>query len=570
EQVLVLVDGLPISASTGSTVDVSQLALTEVERIEIVKGATSAQYGSAAMGGVINVITRDVRPGFSGEILGDVGSYGRQNPSGRSGDAASRHGRVRVDTGTQQLRLRLAADRRELDGIDPAPDDWGRPGDAVDRQQLDARLEWHPSHRGRFYVQGSRFEEQGDSRYLFSLPGQQGEQGKDEDVRRDRLVAGGRWRWASGAGIQLNAVTEEFTSDTLKRAGGETFDDRRAEMTLDHASLQLDLPPVGPNLIQVGGDLRRETLTQTKDGVSELDAPDVARRSREYYLQNTVFLGDSLELLVGARFQDDSDFGTHTAGKAGISWHAVRTPDSHGTLRLSWGQGYRVPNLKERYYLFDHSQLGYVVVGNPELQPEASDSYQLGWAMGRRDLAWIDINLFHNRIRNLIQVDTADATVGPGGVSEFRYANVDRAITEGVESLAGLQLSPQLVMTFGHTLYTTVENRNTGQPLTRQPRVQMRLGLDWQVTRRLELALRGRYQSSELVSSGRDGVEVDGRSPGWGVVDIKANYELTRRLRLFGGVDNVFDTQRSFDDPMDFGPVAGVFAYMGAAYRFGN
>ncbi len=570
EQVLVLVDGLPISASTGSTVDVSQLALTEVERIEIVKGATSAQYGSAAMGGVINVITRDISPGFSGEISGDVGTYGRQNPSGRSADAASRHGRVRIDTGTRQLRLRLAADRRELDGIDPNPDDWPRPGDAVDRQQLDARLEWHPSSRGRFYVQGSRFEEQGDSRFLFRLPGQAVEQGKSEDVQRDRLVAGGRWRWANGAGVQLNAVTEEFTNTTIKRAGDQTFDDRRAEMTLDHVSLQMDLPPMGPNLVQLGGDFRSESLAQTKDGESELEAPDVSRRSREAYLQNELFLGDNLELLAGVRLQEDSDFGTHTAGKAGLRWHLVRTPDSYGTLRLSWGQGYRVPNLKERFYRFDHSQLGYVVLGNPDLQPEASDSYQLGWAMGRHDIAWIELNLFHNRLRNLIQVDSEQATVGPGGVSEFRYANVDRAITEGIETMAGLQVHPRVVLTVGHTLLTTAEDRDTGEELTRLPRVQARLGVDWQATHRLELSVRGRYQSSELVSSGRDGGDADGRSPGWAVVDLKANVDLTPQLRLFGGVDNVFDTQRSFDDPADFGPVAGIFAYMGARYRFGN
>lgn len=76
--------------------DLSRYLLTEVEHIEIVKGATSAQYaqyaqyGSSAMGGVINVVTRPIRPGFSGEAMLDVGSHGKQNPSGRAFDAASR------------------------------------------------------------------------------------------------------------------------------------------------------------------------------------------------------------------------------------------------------------------------------------------------------------------------------------------------------------------------------------------------------------------------------------------------------------------------------------------------
>ena len=79
DQVLVLIDGLPISASTGSSVDLSQYLVSDVERIEVVKGAASAQYGSSAMGGVVNVITRRPQQGFSGDVELAAGSRGRQN-----------------------------------------------------------------------------------------------------------------------------------------------------------------------------------------------------------------------------------------------------------------------------------------------------------------------------------------------------------------------------------------------------------------------------------------------------------------------------------------------------------
>ncbi|MGB6054967.1 MAG: TonB-dependent receptor plug domain-containing protein, partial [Burkholderiaceae bacterium] len=85
DQVLVLIDGLPITASTGSSVDVSQYLLTEVDHVEVVKGASSAQYGSSAMGGVVNVITRRIRSGVSAAASADVGSYGAQNVDGRLG-----------------------------------------------------------------------------------------------------------------------------------------------------------------------------------------------------------------------------------------------------------------------------------------------------------------------------------------------------------------------------------------------------------------------------------------------------------------------------------------------------
>ena len=83
DQVLVLIDGLPISASTGSTVDLSQYLLTDVLRVEVVKGAASAQYGSAAMGGVVNVITRRPTGGLRGDVQMGLGTRGRQNASGK-------------------------------------------------------------------------------------------------------------------------------------------------------------------------------------------------------------------------------------------------------------------------------------------------------------------------------------------------------------------------------------------------------------------------------------------------------------------------------------------------------
>jgi len=83
DRVLILIDGMPITASTGSTVDLSQIALMDVERIEVVKGALSALYGSSAMGGVINVITRENKAYFAATIMSDLGTYGRYGQDGK-------------------------------------------------------------------------------------------------------------------------------------------------------------------------------------------------------------------------------------------------------------------------------------------------------------------------------------------------------------------------------------------------------------------------------------------------------------------------------------------------------
>lgn len=562
EQVLVLVDGLPMTATTGSTVDLSQLALADVERIEVVKGAMSAQYGSAAMGGVINVITRDIAPGLAGSAVLDAGSYGAQNPSDDAFAPGNRHGRFRVQGGSREWRLRLAGDIRDSDGVDPEPATWSQPGDAVQRRQLDLRGEWRPRAGSTLYLGAGSFRERAVSRFVQSLPGREVEQQKREDAQRLRLGAGGEWSAENGFRLRLDAVDETLDDETRKHAAGSSFDDRDAELGLRHVTAIADLPALGGHLLQLGATWQEASLAQSIDGGSELDtAGTVVRDSREVFLQDDIFIGDDWELLLGLRHQDDSDFGGHAAPKVSLRGRVLEAGGWKGVLRAGWAEGYRVPNLKERRYRFDHSSLGYVVIGNPDLQPETSRSWQLGGRFGHGPGTWLDINLFDNRLRDLIQVDTADAPV-VDGVQQFTYENVARARTRGAEIAARWQASDALALSSGYTRMRT-RDEETGSALTRRPDHQARLGVDWQVTGRVAVSARGRYQSDELVATA-DGA----RSPSWQVLDLKINLDWSRSTRWFLGVDNVFNTQRDFADPNDFGPINGRFVYAGLRYAW--
>lgn len=566
DRVLVLVDGLPVTATTGSSTDVSQLALADVARIEVVKGAMSAQYGSAAMGGVVNVIPRDIPVGLSGELLADGGSYGEQNPSGEPYEPGTRHGRLRIGYGGAVWRARLALDRNESDGVDPNPADWPQPGDAVTRTHGEARLEWHPEPAGRFYLQGGNLEEAAESRFLLRVPGQTPAQhSKREALERERLTAGGRWRHDNGLAWRLDGLHEALRDHTLKRAPTASYDDRVADQELERLSSQVELPAWRQHLLQLGGDLHRQTLIQTKDGASELDrGSEVERDARELYVQDDWFLSEHWELLAGLRQQWDSDFGAHRAPKLNLRYALPEAADWRLAARLGWGQGYRVPDLKERHYRFDHSQLGYVVEGNPALRPESSTSWQLGLGGVWRERVELDFNLFRNRLRDLIQTDLDPAQTATRGLSVFRYQNVARASTEGVELVLGTSATERLRWQLGY-LYLRSENSDTGGELTHRPRHQANAGLDWRLPEaRTELSLRARYQSSELVDSSGE------RSPGWWLLDSKLNWDLDRQLRLFAGIDNLFNQQRDFSASNDFGPVSGRHVYAGLRYRWGD
>lgn len=135
----------------GSTVGLSQYLVSDVARIEVVKGASSAQYGSSAMGGVVNVITRPIEQGFGGSATVDVGNYGSQNDNGRNTSANNRHGRFNLGGGGETWRLALSGDSMDGDGFGLDPQKWARQGDASKRQQLTARAQWLPRKEGNFW-----------------------------------------------------------------------------------------------------------------------------------------------------------------------------------------------------------------------------------------------------------------------------------------------------------------------------------------------------------------------------------------------------------------------------------
>lgn len=564
DQVLVLIDGLPISASTGSSVDLSQYLLSDVERIEVVKGASSAQYGSSAMGGVINVITRTPDEGLHGGVQLGVGSRGKQNDSGKRVDDALKQLQLELEGGSQQLRGRVSLERLDDDGFGKDPAAWARQGDRIRRQQATGRVWWRPQLGSEWTLEASQYSEDDLQRFTRFFPPVQVRQHKTENIGRNRLVLHGRQSFDHGSVVYLSGVHERYDTESDTFSNGAQVIDRESHQRMNHLSLQWDLPPIAGQMWQWGADLHQERLSQTQNGISELTGGDEARRSsRELYLQGDVFLNPRWEVLPGVRWQHDSDFGFHWAPKLAVRGRVYEEGTRSITLRASVGQGYRVPNLKERHYLFDHSALGYKVVGSPGLRPESSSSLQLGTVLALWPGWTVDVNAYYNRVKDLIQVDRGKAQV-EGGVATYGYENVARARTQGVES--EVIWSPSSVwrvsgsLTFGKTRDLT-----TGNELTRRPERIARLGVDWRPFECSAITMRLRHQSSELVDSAR-GL----RSDAWTTVDLGFRQQLAPGLTGFLRIDNLFSEQRNFDEDHQFGPLSGRMVMIGLRYGFGN
>ncbi len=564
DRVLVLIDGKPITASTGSTVDLTQIAVTDLERIEVVKGASSVLYGSNAIGGVINLITSKAAAGFSGQLSADVGSLRDGNAEVIDETALSTTFAYRQE----KVEARLNGSFRQGEGYDLDESTYFDDGEAFVRYNLDGYVGYQIRDAIEIYFQPSFYHE--DKHYPFSTfaPGVGDIQKEYQGIaNRQRYLLGTRYQHGSQTG-NLYGFYEIFDDETRQDVlvTPEMDFQRKARIRLAQVEGDYNLLLGERHFLTFGfkwleEGLDQEQIEQQGDVISiDQEVADAKRQALEFFVQDDFFITERLELLFGFRQQYDSDFGAFLAPKISLLY---RQAEPNVRWRFSVGSGYRVPNLKERFYFFDHSNLGYILIGNPDLEPEKSLSIQLGaeWLLRKNLIA--DINFYYNAIDDLISSDLDPAESARRNLQVFRYLNIGRARTQGVELVVNWQIH-RFYRLSGNYTYLEAKDRDTGNFLTRRPQQQFKLGIH---------AFIPRWNSNldaYLVAQSKEYIDSDNQqtSPGWTQLDLKLNRNFSTGLTGFVGVDNVFDRVADSNDLNDLSPTRGRFIYTGLRYRF--
>lgn len=568
DRVLVLIDGKPLTASTGSSVDLTQIAVTDLERIEIVKGASSVLYGSNAIGGVINLITSQATAGLSGQVSADIGSLRDGNAEAIDETALN----ALLAYRNEKLTTRLSGSFRQGEGYDLDKSTYFDDGEAFVRYNIDGYVGYQIRDAVEIYFQPSFYHE--DKHYPFSTfaPGVGDIQKEYQEIAsRQRYLLGSRYQGGSQSG-QLYGFYEIFTDKTRQDVLVTPEMDFQREARITLAQIEGDYNLLlgehhfltfGFKWLEEGFDQKQ--IEQQGDIITvDQEVADAKRNALEFFVQDDFFISERLELLFGLRQQYDSDFGAFLAPKISLLYRQADPQDNYSVRwRLSVGTGYRVPNLKERFYFFDHSNLGYILIGNPDLEPEKSLSIQLGaeWLIRKNLIA--DVNFYYNAIDDLISTDLDPAESARRNLQVFRYLNIGRARTQGVELGVNWQIHP-LYRLSGNYTYLKAEDRDSGKFLTRRPQQQFKLGI--------HASIPGWHSSLDayLVGQTKEYIDSDNQqtSPGWTQFDLKLNRDFRAGLTGFIGVDNVFDRVADPNDLNDLSPTRGRFIYTGLRYRF--
>ncbi|MFP3948423.1 MAG: TonB-dependent receptor domain-containing protein [Longimicrobiales bacterium] len=503
ERVQVLLDGQPVSGRLSGTLDLSRIPSSVVERIEVVKGPQSTLYGSEAMGGVVNLITRaPPGDGWNGSATVTGGTLGRL-----SGSVEARGGR-------DELSGLVQGGYRQYGLVPGQPETEGA---AVSRWDGMAKLRWDASPTLSLGASGLLVEE--DQRW------QSGQLHHFADNRQvdARLEA----EWTAGAHQLLPTLHLSRFEHLSRRGSSETP------------------PPESTGRVQLQQTAEAELLYHwTADewsvdaGVEAsrdlLEGESVQGQSRdlssiEPFAQIERDLG-MLTFFPGVRYSWSREWGGHWTPRLAV---AAR-PAGALALRASVARGFRAPGFKELYqdFLNVGSNFGYRVRGNPDLNPEESTNVtaSVEWTPGS---TYLRLQAFDNRFDDFIETR---AVGDSSGIALYTYGNVSDGYTRGAELEGGVVLrGVRAEVGYAHLVARGGEGE---RPLLGRPRHSGRLN----VTGPLPAGMGG---SLTAVYTGRTPMALEGESVmhrrGFPRVDLRVTRFLGSDLQLALGVDNVLD-----------------------------
>ncbi|MGV6871770.1 TonB-dependent receptor domain-containing protein [Pseudochelatococcus sp. B33] len=544
DHTLVLVDGMRISNSASaiahSDFELGWVPPEAIERIEVVRGPMSSLYGSEALGGVVNIITRRATDVWRGSFS----TWGAFPEHGRGGNGYNLSSYVGGPVIPGVLGLNLWGQFRGRTEL--ASPDNPRLSSLGDEKAFTgtAALTWTPDARQRIDLSYSGGYEERWSNLQGAGPFPTFYRSEDE-IWRQRLSLSheGNWDWGTSRLRFYNMTLrrENARSDGAPASGPHRFIDTVGDG-------QISFSPFTNHKFTLGGEIRQEKLRDPT-------VNDAGRAQQTHYagfIQDEISLGQQLELVLGSRFDHHEEFGWHASPRAYLLYHF----NDALTFKGGVGSGFKAPTLKQLSPTYEAIAGGgrFTIVGNPDLKPETNLSFEVG-AEYQQGIWSARVMAFQNNVEDLIQaVCVLRCTGAPG--AQWSYRNVDEARIRGVELGGGVELLPNLRLDANYTYLDPID-RETGERLPDRSRHAANATLAWSPLENLTTSLRINYVGAQRTTT------ASGRQPAYTMVSVYGDYAINEAIHLQVGIENITDV-RLADESADY-----AFADEGRRYFLG-
>ncbi|MBC8954164.1 ligand-gated channel protein [Xenorhabdus sp. PB62.4] len=542
---MILVDGKRVDTrstrpnSDGSGIEQGWLPpLAAIERIEVVRGPMSSLYGSDAMGGVINVITRKAQKKWHLTLNADA----TLTESKKSGNSYQKsiYAAGPVIEGLLGLRVNgLYSHRNEDKFLGGFREQEMRNGAVA--------LSLTPDEQNDFTFEAARYEQDRDSTI-----------GKTRDCQPKSCENDISRYKRNNYSITHHGVYD-FGTTTSYIQRDESRNPER-EMTNNdtifnnHTTFIFD-----DHTISIGGQYRYEDLRDNSNKLpSAKNVNKLTRWSWALVAEDEWQMINDFALTGGVRLDKDQNFGMHWTPRLYGVWHA----DEQWTIKGGISTGYRSPDIRQVAPNWGQTTGGRsskgMILGNSDLKPEKSVNEEISIIWNNQENFNIGVTVFNTDFKDKItEIKDCEKDCNLGGENyDFinKRINVDKANIRGVETTMNWDIVESLSLAASYT-YTDSEQKSgnfKGQPLNKMPTHMANATLNWQPLSELNtwtrINFRGKTKNYQYRSSMRDG------TPSYTFVDLGMAYNLAKNLRLLGGVYNVFDkrvTEESHDAVLD-------------------
>jgi outer membrane receptor for ferrienterochelin and colicins len=539
--------------------------VSAIERVEVVRGPVSTLYGSDAMGGVVNIITRKVGDVWGGSASANYTLQGDDDFGDLWGGDFYANGPLVKDLmglavrGSYLTREQSALKFANVDGVETPVSGFGRSSTENEIWTLGGRLTLtpHADHDLWLDVDVSR-------QWYDNAKGQMGTNttaggyGDALEFNRDQYALAHNWRLPFGV---LESNLSFGRTETIGRiipngvAGAGGARDLVSENTIFDTKL---FSQWRNHTFTVGGQYWDAEMV---DGV----APTMFEHTQwALFAEDEWRFTDSLALTLGARHDDHSKFGSHFSPRAYLVWNA--SPE--WTIKGGVSQGFKTPRLEQLAEGINGfgAQGRLPLLGSPGLKPETSTSSEIAVFYDNGSTFRANVTVFNNEFQDKIAAGTP-LTNCTFGVSREDYdagnynktgctdvgfwanyatfsqqVNVDEAVTRGVETAARWRFAPDWTLSGNYT-YTDSEQKSgaaKGLPLTDTPEHMVNASLRWNATDKLNLWLRGEYRSERFrgLGAARDAW---GDYKAYELFHLGGSYDVTERVTINATVYNLFN-----------------------------
>ena len=585
---LILVDGKRLSGETESPYEMTRITASMIERIEIVKGSMSTLYGSDAIGGVINIITKKIDKNVSTLDL-KYGSNGDGDAVNKNVNFTNRGSvdklRYKINTSiddttpykinksyTQQaINPSSGADLNgnSLDNISGNYDVTYK--DEATVKTIGTRLEYDFSDNFTAGLDLSYFTEDREGQYLGNASATSGglitnTPVNSEDKNR-RIDISSDFKYLINDDLSMN--TKVYRSYYKKRNYTDplTFDGATntkfsANVTID--TLESDLTYIlnDSNIITTGLEYRKETRDSGAINPDASSSEFITKvvNYKSLFIQDEIEISDTLNAIVGTRYDNISNADNKITLQAGL----VKEIAEDTSIRANYAQGYRTPDIAELYvvsmYYKGAKRYGSEVINtikteSYDLKPEQSQTFELSLSNKYENLSSV-FTIFNNKVKD--KIDLVSYNDSSSSTKYYTSENIDQVDIKGAEVSFDYDLNKDIDLGLNAT-YLKTEDESTGKELTYTPDISASFSVNYKITNDLNTNLMLRYIGEQYSNSTNTEQTND-----YTLVDLGAQYQINKNIEYYLGVDNIFN--KEVDE--EIGTNVGSYYFTGLRITF--